>query len=130
MKRVVFCLIITMIVVIVPGCSSKNKEKEELKDNDLTAYNMALEICYKADDPASVKIISGYVATESQIGVFRVSTGNQVYNILVSYEDGEAVCEKLLDEVIDYENTREMLYSTDNFNIKAVNKKLNEKWNN
>ena len=128
MKKAVSYLII-VIVVFMQGCSFK-KESEELKGNDLQAYNMALEICYVADDPASVKITSGSVACEAQTGVFKVVSNDKTYNVLVFYKDGEAVCEELLDELIDYGDTREMLYSTDDFNVKAVNKKLNKKWNN
>ena len=79
-------------------------------------------------NPSKVCVISGTVTGKDAGGVLKVNAGGQIYNVLITYENGRVVCENLLDEALNYGNTRELLYSTDSFNAENVNKTLEEKW--
>ena len=105
------------------GCGKNPIEK--LEGNDLTAYEMMLEVCYNADDPSKVKVISGTVTDD--IGLFKVSyEGEKTYNVLVSGEDGNYKAETLHEALVS--ESKELLYKTDDFSAKKVNKALKYKW--
>lgn len=118
-------LCILLILISFTGCHDNNAK---LDGKDLIAYNLMLEVCYKANDPSKVQVISGTVA--SDMGVFKVSynNGEDIYNILVSEKNGKYVAEKLHSQVVSMYS--DLLYATDSFNISKVNKALNKKWNN
>lgn len=123
MKKKLLLFLVLLLTLITTGCI-KNPI-ESLKGNDLIAYNMMIEICYNADDPREVRVISGSVTDE--IGVFKVSYGgSETYNILVSYKDGNYKVEKLYDQLA--EQYKNLLYETDDFSANRVNRALKAKW--
>ena len=56
MKKKLLLFLVLLLTLITTGCI-KNPI-ESLKGNDLIAYNMMIEICYNADDPREVRVIS------------------------------------------------------------------------
>lgn len=122
MKKIIIAI---FVCILLTGCNSTLVE--QLDGNDKKAYNLMLEVCYVADDPSHVKVISGSVS--DSVGVFKVSynNGEEVYNILVSEENGKYIASRLHEELIS--NYSSLLYATDNFDISKVNKALKEKWN-
>ena len=123
-KKIIYALLMMITLFMISGCFNKSYI-DNLEGNDLIAYKMMLEICYKAKNPSKVSVISGTVT--DTIGVFKVIYDEEEsYNILVSEENGNYVIEKLHDELaITY---KDLLYNTDDFNIKNVNNALKEKW--
>ncbi len=126
MKKVVSFLLMIVVFFAIAGCSKTSEIK--LEGNDLEAYNLMLEVCYVASDPSKVSVISGTVSDD--LGVFKVSYDNGVstYNVLVSKEDGEYVAERLDDSLVSA--YKDLLYATDDFNARNVNKALKNKWKN
>ena len=123
MKKIISLIILVFTVSLLIGCGKNPIEK--LEGNDLTAYKMMLEVCYNADDPSKVKVISGTVTDD--IGLFKVSyEGEKTYNVLVSGEDGNYKAETLHEALVS--ESKELLYKTDDFSAKKVNKALKYKW--
>ena len=87
-----------------------------------------LEVCYVAKDPSKVSVISGTVSKD--LGVLKVSydNGESTYNVLVSKDDGDYVVERLDDSLA--KTYKDMLYETNDFSAKKVNKALSQKWAN
>ena len=125
-KKIKLIILLISSLFVFSGCGSNKSAIESLEGNDYTVYKMMLEVCYNAKDPSKVTVISGTVTGD--LGVFKVSyDGEETYNVLISYEDGEYKVEKLHDQLAkDYKH---LLYSTDDFSMKNVNAALYEKWN-
>ena len=122
-KKFVLASLVILSIFMMTGCGGSAIAK--LQGNDLIAYEMMLEVCYNAKDPAKVSVISGSVG--NTIGVFKVSYGGaKTYNVMVSKENGKYVAEKLHDYVANM--YRDMLYETNDFSIVNVNRALQEKW--
>ena len=123
MKKTISLIMLVFTVSLMIGCGKNPIEK--LEGNDLTAYEMMLEVCYNADDPSKVKVISGTVTDD--IGLFKVSyEGEKTYNVSVSGEDGNYKAETLHEALVS--ESKELLYKTDDFSAKKVNKALKYKW--
>lgn len=128
-KNILFVLLFVTLIASVSGCSKETGPEADLSGKDLIAYNLMLEVCSVAKDPYTVQVISGTAVDVDglgNMGVFVVDVGGVNYNIMVSYEDGEAVCENMLPEAVEY--GKDELSSTCCFDIEAVNAALNAKW--
>ena len=122
-KRVLLIFLILIQLFITTGCFFNTTSK--LEGNDLIAYNMMLQVCYKANDPAKVSVISGTVTND--VGVFKVAYGyNETHNVLVSYKNGTYKVEEVLDQLVS--TYSHLIYNTDDFNAARVNQALQEKW--
>ena len=126
MKKVVSFLLVIVALFTLTACSKSNEIK--LDGDDLEAYNLMLEVCYGAKDPSKVSVISGTVSKD--LGVLKVSydNGESTYNVLVSKDDGDYVVERLDDSLA--KTYKDMLYETNDFSAKKVNKALSQKWAN
>ena len=126
LRKMIGSFLTVIALILITGCS-KNGEVN-LEGNDLNAYNLMLEVCYVASDPSKVSVISGTVSDD--LGVLKVSydNGESTYNVLVSKDDGEYVVERLNDSLA--KTYKDMLYETDDFSAKEVNKALRQKWAN
>lgn len=125
-KKIGMQLLVITGILFLTACGKSTEIK--LEGNDLTAYNLMLEVCYVATDPSKVSVISGTVTDD--MGVFKVSydNGESTYNVLVHEKDGEFVAERLHDTAASM--YKDLLYETDDFNSSNVNKALREKWKN
>ncbi len=126
MKKVLFFLLTVTALFTLTACDNIGKIK--LEGKDLEAYNLMLEVCYVANDPTKVSVISGTVSDD--LGLFKVSydNGESTYNVLVNKENGEYVVERLDDSLVSMSS--DLLYATDSFNVSNVNKALRQKWTN
>ena len=126
MKKVVSFLLVIVALFTLTACSKSNEIK--LDGDDLEAYNLMLEVCYVAKDPSKVSVISGTVSKD--LGVLKVSydNGESTYNVLVSKDDGDYVVERLDDSLA--KTYKDMLYETNDFSAKKVNKALSQEWAN
>lgn len=126
MKKVVSFLLVIVALFTLTACSKSNEIK--LDGDDLEAYNLMLEVCYVVKDPSKVSVISGTVSKD--LGVLKVSydNGESTYNVLVSKDDGDYVVERLDDSLA--KTYKDMLYETNDFSAKKVNKALSQKWAN
>ena len=126
LRKIIGSFLAVIALILITGCG-KNGEVN-LEGNDLNAYNLMLEVCYVASDPSKVSVISGTVSDD--LGVLKVSydNGESTYNVLVSKDDGEYVVERLNDSLS--KTYKDMLYETDDFSAKEVNKALRQKWAN
>lgn len=126
LRKIIGSFLAVIALILITGCG-KNGEVN-LEGNDLNAYNLMLEVCYVASDPSKVSVISGTVSDD--LGVLKVSydNGESTYNVLVSKDDGEYVVERLNDSLA--KTYKDMLYETDDFSAKEVNKALRQKWAN
>ena len=126
LRKIIGSFLAVIALILITGCG-KNGEVN-LEGNDLKAYNLMLEVCYVASDPSRVSVISGTVSDD--LGVLKVSydNGESTYNVLVSKDDGEYVVERLNDSLA--KTYKDMLYETDDFSAKEVNKALRQKWAN
>jgi hypothetical protein len=128
MKRLFPFLIV--LFVLLSGCSSEsdNQDNTSLTGKDLVAYNIMLDVCNIADDPTSTYIVSGTVVDGDAGGSIMVKSGNQVSYVLVSYENGKAVCEDGKD-VANYSSAyMDMFRATNCFDTNTVNQALKEYW--
>lgn len=123
LRKIIGSFLAVIALILITGCG-KNGEVN-LEGNDLNAYNLMLEVCYVASDPSKVSVISGTVSDD--LGVLKVSydNGESTYNVLVSKDDGEYVVERLNDSLA--KTYKDMLYETDDFSAKEVNKALRQK---
>ena len=119
-------ILVMVTIIFLTACGKSNEIK--LEGNDLTAYNLMLEVCYVATDPSKVSVISGTVTDD--MGVFKVSydNGESTYNVLVHEEDGEFVVERLHDTAASM--YKDLLFETNDFSSSNVNKALQKKWSN
>lgn len=116
---------INMDVFDIKNSGSKT---DTLTGDDLVAYNLMLEVCKVADDPTETFIISGTVTEGDTGGSIKVRSSGQISYVIVSYENGKAVCSDGR-EVANYSPAMmEMFTNTDDFDAAKVNQALKEHW--
>ena len=129
MKRMISTILIGVTVLIcLFGCSKNENTEEKLTGDDLIAYNLMLEVCKVAKDPTDTFVISGTVTSGDAGGALKVKSGNQISYVIITYENGKAVC---LDgeEAANYsDECMKMFTNTSDFNAGNVNRTLQEHW--
>lgn len=94
----------------------------------MVAYNLMLEVCKVADDPTETFIISGTVTDSDAGGAIKVKSSGQISYVIVSYENGKAVCSDGREAANYSGEMMEMFTNTDDFNADKVNQALKEHW--
>lgn len=129
MKKILNVFLIVIIVLLcLSGCSQSKQEETELSGNDLIAYNLMLEVCKVAKDPSDTFVLGGTVTDGDSGGALKVKSGSQISYVIITYENGKAVCSDG-EEAANYSNEyKEMFTKTSDFNISKVNSALKSYW--
>ncbi len=128
MKKITILLITIVIAFGLAGCSNDEGKKDTLTSGDLVAYNLMLEVCKVADDPTETFIISGTVTDSDAGGAIKVKSSGQISYVIVSYENGKAVCSDGREAANYSAEMMEMFTNTDDFDAAKVNQALKEHW--
>lgn len=129
MKRIISIILIGVAMLIcLFGCSNNEKAEEKLTGDDLIAYNLMLEVCKVAKDPTDTFVISGTVTSGDTGGALKVKSGNQISYVIITYENGKAVCSDG-EEVANYSDEyMKMFTNTSDFDTGNVNRALQKNW--
>ena len=87
-----------------------------------------LEVCKVAKDPTDTFIVSGTVTEGDTGGAIKVKSGGKISYVIVTYEDGKAVCSNG-EEAANYSDEyMKMFTNTDDFDAAKVNQALKKHW--
>ena len=127
-KYALSLLLIITITICGVGCSKEESKTDTLTGDDLVAYNLMLEVCKVADDPTETFIISGTVTDGDAGGAIKVKSSGQISYVIVSYENGKAVCSDGREAANYSAEMMEMFTNTSDFNAAKVNQALKDHW--
>lgn len=129
-RRMIASLFIVFFAGLAVFCFSACSADEGLTGNDLIAYNLMLEVCKVAKDPTDTFIISGTVTEGDTGGSIKVKSGGQINYVIVTYENGTAICSNG-EEAANYSDLyMRMFTNTDCFDAEKVNQALKNHWSN
>lgn len=129
MRKTVSIFIVTIILLLcLSGCSTDKSGKTDLTGYDLIAYNLMLEVCKVAKDQTDTFIISGTVTDGDAGGALKVKSGSQISYVIITYENGKAICSNG-EEAANYSDEyMKMFTNTTDFDASKVNQALKEYW--
>lgn len=129
MKKIFSIIFINVLVILcLFGCSQNGKVESDLTGDDLIAYNLMLEVCKVAKDPTDTFVISGTVTDGDAGGALKVKSGNQINYVIVTYENGKAVCSNGKEAANYSDGYMKMFTNTDDFDPGKVNNALKAHW--
>ncbi len=134
MRRLAFVVIcIVLIGFSITSCTPNsltggNTTEDVLSGDDLIAYNLMLEVCKNADDPTNTFILSGTVTSGDTGGAIKVKSGTQIYYVIITYENGKAVCSDG-EEAAKYDKKyMDMFNNDDDIDSAQVNQAVKRHW--
>lgn len=129
MRKIVSILLVGfMMLLCLSGCATDKNDKADLTGDDLIAYNLMLEVCKVAKDPTDTFIISGTVTDGDAGGALKVKSGSQISYVIITYENGKAICSNG-EEAANYSDEyMKMFTNTTDFDAGKVNTALKSHW--